>query len=78
MCLAVIPAKAGLRRQDAEANIRDANGPKGEPMNRRVIQCLICFAVIPAKAGLRRQDAEANIRDANGPKGEPMDRRVIQ
>jgi hypothetical protein len=25
-----IPAFAGLRRQDAEANIRVANGPKGE------------------------------------------------
>ena len=53
MCFAVIPAKAGLRRQDAEANIRDANGPKGEPMDRRVIQWLACFAVIPAKAGIQ-------------------------
>jgi hypothetical protein len=26
----VIPAKAGLRRQDAEANIREADGPKGK------------------------------------------------
>jgi hypothetical protein len=25
----VIPAKAGLRRQDAEANIREADGPQG-------------------------------------------------
>ena len=52
-CFAVIPAKAGLRRQDAEANIRDANDPKGEPMDRRVIQWLACFAVIPAKAGIQ-------------------------
>ena len=53
MCFAVIPAKAGLRRQDAEANIRDANGPKGEPMDRCVIQCLLCSTVIPAKAGIQ-------------------------
>jgi hypothetical protein len=33
----VIPAKAGLRRQDAEANIRVANGQKGAPQGRRVI-----------------------------------------
>jgi hypothetical protein len=33
----VIPAKAGLRRLDAEANIREANGPEGEPRMRRVI-----------------------------------------
>ena len=31
MYLLVIPAKAGLRRQDAEANIGAADGPKGEP-----------------------------------------------
>jgi hypothetical protein len=33
----VIPAKAGLRRQDAEANIGEADGPKGAPQERRVI-----------------------------------------
>ena len=38
--LFVIPAKAGLRRQDAEANIGEADGPKGAPQERRVIQCL--------------------------------------
>jgi len=31
--LLVIPAQAGLRRQDAEANIRVANGLKGEPQD---------------------------------------------
>src|SRR5690348_3015569 len=36
----VIPAQAGLRRQDAEANIGEADGPKGAPQERRVIQCL--------------------------------------
>jgi len=37
--LLVIPAWiAGLRRQDAEANIRVANGPKGMPQERHVIQ----------------------------------------
>ena len=34
--LTIVPAKAGLRRQDAEANIRRANGPEGKPMERRV------------------------------------------
>jgi hypothetical protein len=29
----VIPAKAGLRRQDAVANIGVADGPKGEPQD---------------------------------------------
>jgi len=38
----VIPAKAGLRRQDAEANIGEADGPEGAPQERRVIQCLFC------------------------------------
>jgi hypothetical protein len=36
--LFVIPAKAGLRRQDAGANIGEANGPKGAPQERRVTQ----------------------------------------
>jgi hypothetical protein len=31
--LLVIPAKAGLRRQDAGANIGEADGPKGEPQD---------------------------------------------
>jgi hypothetical protein len=34
----VVPAQAGLRRQEAEANIRNANGPKGKPQERRVTQ----------------------------------------
>src|SRR5207245_5236031 len=38
----VIPAKAGLRRQYAGANIRAANGPQGARQESRVIQCL-CF-----------------------------------
>jgi hypothetical protein len=33
--LLVIPAQAGLRRQDAEANIRVANGPKGARLDSR-------------------------------------------
>jgi len=37
----VIPAKAGLRRQDAEANIRAANGPQGTRQEPRVIQFLL-------------------------------------
>jgi hypothetical protein len=36
--LFVIPAKAGLRRQDAEANVRAANGPCGARQEPRVIQ----------------------------------------
>src|SRR6185437_11694420 len=36
----VIPAQAGLRRQDAGANIGAADGPKGELQMQRVIQCL--------------------------------------
>jgi hypothetical protein len=39
-----IPAFAGLRRQDAEANIRVANGPKGELRTQRVMTADI-FAV---------------------------------
>src|SRR5207245_2992669 len=38
----VIPAKAGLQRQYAGANIRAANGPKGARQESRVIQRL-CF-----------------------------------
>jgi len=41
--LLVIPAGiAGLRRQDAEANIRVANDAKGKQLELRVIQCR-CF-----------------------------------
>jgi hypothetical protein len=40
-----------MRRQDAGANIRVADGPKGETRMRRVIQ-LLSFDVIPAQAGL--------------------------
>jgi hypothetical protein len=47
----VIPAQAGLRRQDAGANIRAANGPKGEPRTRRIIQLL--FFASPLSAELR-------------------------
>ena len=36
--LLVIPAEAGLRRQDAGANIRVANGPKGNLRTQIVIQ----------------------------------------
>jgi hypothetical protein len=39
--LFVIPAKAGLRRQDAEANVRAANGPCGARQEPRVIQHLL-------------------------------------
>jgi hypothetical protein len=35
---AVIPAQAGLRRQDAEANIGVADSPKGRPQKRPVFQ----------------------------------------
>ena len=34
----VIPTKAGLRRQEAGANIGEADGPKGELQMQRVIQ----------------------------------------
>lgn len=37
MVLLVIPAQAGLRRQDAEANIGAADGPQGRPQERPVI-----------------------------------------
>ena len=37
----VIPAKAGLRRQDAGANIRVANGPKGAQQELRVIHFVL-------------------------------------
>jgi len=37
----------GLRRQDAEANIRAANGPEGEPQdaasNPHVLDCTLRF-----------------------------------
>jgi hypothetical protein len=38
--IVVIPANAGLRRQDAGANVRAANGPKGTRQESRVIQLL--------------------------------------
>jgi hypothetical protein len=37
----VIPANAGLRRQDAEANIGEADGPKGAQQERRAIPSLL-------------------------------------
>ena len=37
----VIPAQAGLWRHDAGTNIRIANGPKGMPQERHVIQFLL-------------------------------------
>jgi len=51
----VIPAKAGLRRQDAEANIREADGPEGEPRKRRVIQRLH-LKTKELDSGFRRND----------------------
>jgi hypothetical protein len=33
----IIPAQAGLRRQDARPNIRAANGPESTPQQRRVL-----------------------------------------
>ncbi|GAA0705144.1 hypothetical protein GCM10009105_02390 [Dokdonella soli] len=39
-CQIVIPANAGLRRQDAGANIREADGPQGNLRTQVVIQRL--------------------------------------
>jgi len=36
--LLVVPAQAGLHRQDAEANIRAANGPQGKRQESHVVQ----------------------------------------
>jgi hypothetical protein len=64
--LAVIPAKAGLRRQDAEANIRrKANGPKGSPQERAVThfdfraraKWIPTFAGMTERGGVARDDA---------------------
>ncbi len=68
--LAVISAKAGLRRQDAEANIRVANGPKGVLQERRFThagnfseeQCPQARAIrawVPAFAGMTIQEVIA-------------------
>jgi hypothetical protein len=62
----VIPAQTGLRRQEAGANIRAANGPKGEQQELRVIHCgrsekLFQFnnmASTKMDSGLRRNDGE--------------------
>jgi len=48
----VIPAQAGLRRQDAEANIRAANGSQGTRQEPHVIQ-FFSLLVIPAQAGIQ-------------------------
>ena len=37
---AAVPAQVGLRRQEAAANMRVANGPKGKLRMQRVIQFL--------------------------------------
>jgi len=65
--LLVIPAQAGIQplllpvipataRAGARANIRAANGPKGERQNgasQAGIQCLCFSLVIPAEAGIQ-------------------------
>ncbi|HEY2395114.1 MAG TPA: hypothetical protein VGH81_03900 [Rudaea sp.] len=56
---AVIPAKAGLRRQDAGANIRAANGPKGMPQERRVIH-LDLFSRLKSKMDCRFRGNDDN------------------
>ena len=53
----VIPAKAGLRRQDAGANIRVANGPKGTRQESRVIQLLLWH--FQAKLSLAQNAAQS-------------------
>ena len=53
--LLVIPENAGLRRQDAGANIGRADGPKGRPLERPVIQFLAAQRRwLPAFAGTTR------------------------
>jgi mevalonate kinase len=52
----VIPAKAGLRRQDAEANIGEADGPKGGLQERPVIHS--DFRKNGLDPGLRRDDEQ--------------------
>ncbi len=81
----VIPEKAGLRRQDAEANIRVADGPKGERRISRVSHFNLRLDTtstaeskwVPAFARLRRQEAVANIRNADGPKGARRTSRIM-
>ena len=53
--------KAGLRRQDAEANIGEADGLKGARQEPRVIQCLCCNALTykALDSGFRRDEAAA-------------------
>src|SRR6185312_2411657 len=48
----VIPAKAGLRRQDAGASIGEADGPEGEPQDAASNPVLSCSA-LKCKAGSR-------------------------
>lgn len=55
LLLIVIPAKAGLRRQDAEANIGKADGPQGEPQDAASNPLSLTEALGP---GLHRGDGE--------------------
>ena len=61
----VIPAKAGLRRQDAEANIRAADGPKRSLRTQALIQFDVlsaCSAKIKMDPGFRRDDGSGRFR----------------
>jgi hypothetical protein len=56
--LLVIPAQAGLRRQDAETYIGEADGPKGEPQDAASNPVAIASdrGASPLGPGLRRGD----------------------
>jgi hypothetical protein len=57
-----IPAKAGLRRQDAEANAE--GGPKGRPQERPVIQPFAAMqSWIPAFAGMTKMECVPRTRE---------------
>jgi len=50
LLLLVIPAKAGLRRQDAGANIGEADGPEGEPQDAASNPVALHFGAKPDRA----------------------------
>jgi two-component system chemotaxis sensor kinase CheA len=55
--ITLIPAKAGLRRQDAGANIGEADGPQGRPQERPVIH-VDSSAKSKMDPGFRRDDEQ--------------------
>jgi hypothetical protein len=72
----VIPAEAGLRRQDAVANIGVADGPKGKPQDAASSPVTLLRRAISQSLGpgYRSTTAFAGTADANAEGGAKRER----